>query len=414
MLLEINNSLVQFYFHETDVNYIYSELSLFKLFIARNEFSIAHYHLQKAEKRAITINDFLLLDVIYSEFVQLSTYYGNTKPTVYLQKRSDNNKQLTAIRMLDEALTIMLYELDRNQTFGQSNTQTTKQLNTAIKRFESQKEYNNNTAFKAKLFLAVSQLLISKKDFKTLEAYTIKVFTEFSSKKYFTKSNHDIKLQMLRYICNALFINKKHTEALNYCKLFYTAIKEHNKLLYDKNIFFYYNALANNYSALDPQKAVSVLNEAKKNKAIINHPSHLGFVYFNLAGAYFELKQPKIALKNILSIINHPVFNNLSSEFKIQILIFEILHRIELKDLDYALKQINILLKTYRIFLILPDFTLENELLRLLKLLILKHNFMKNKISEKLVLNFDSYIKSKTSKIFVNYSKWLKEHLIQN
>ncbi len=33
LLLEINNSLVQFYFHETDANYIYSELSLFKLFI---------------------------------------------------------------------------------------------------------------------------------------------------------------------------------------------------------------------------------------------------------------------------------------------------------------------------------------------------------------------------------------------
>ncbi len=112
-----------------------------------------------------------------------------------------------------------------------------------------------------------------------------------------------------------------------------------------------------------------------------------------------------------MSIINHPVFSNLSSEFKIQILIFEILHRVELNDLDYALKQINALLKTYREFLILSDFALDNELLRLVKLLISKHHFMKNKYSKKLVQNFDSYAKSKTSKIFVDYSNWLKEHL---
>lgn len=411
LLNDINNSLVQFYYHETDANYIYSELSLYKVFLARNEYDVAFYHLQKAEKKATSISDFLLLDVIYSEFIQLSTNYGKQKPQFYLEKRNLNFQKLSAIRKLDETLSIVIYELDKNQTFGTSNKQNIKQLDDAIKYFETDNEFKNNVVFKSKLFNGISQLLISKKDFTTLEQYAIRTFNEFERKRYFTKSNHEFKLQILRYICNALFFNGKHKTALEYIELLHKALKEYQKFLYDKHIFFYYNALANNYSVINPQKAIVVLNEARKNLSIINHPSHLGYIYFNLAGAYFGLKQPKVALKNIISIVNHPVFASWSDAFKIQVLIFEVLLRIELNDFNYAQKQIIFIRKTYLKSLQNSGHQADHEFLKLLVSLIQKYDFKKTNLSQKAVsrfLNNNSLIHSSQ---LIDYKEWLNEHL---
>ena len=73
-------------------------------------------------------------------------------------------------------------------------------------------------------------------------------------------------------------------------------------------MFFYYNTLVNNYTVINPDKAIDVLNEAIENKAITSHPTHLGYIYLNLAGAYFDLENYKIALKNILNLYHHPLF----------------------------------------------------------------------------------------------------------
>ena len=347
LLEEIDNSLVQFYFHETDVHFIHSELHLFHTFSLKQEWQVAYYHLQKAEKKALQTNSFLLLEIIYSEFVKLCTYYGKESPQVYIAKRNQNQEKVQEIRHLDDALTTIVYELTKKQTFGKANTTSVAKLNNAIKQVEQKKEFKNNILFKSKLYHAISQILISKKDFTTLESYSIKTYQEFLKKNYFTKSNHDIKLLQLRYICNSLSWNKKHHEALHYCATYYKAMCEHKNLLHDANVFFYYNALANNYSVLNTQKAIDVLTEAKGIAVIANHPSYLGYVYLNLAGAYFDLKQPKLAIKEIIKIYHHPVFERLNQSFKIQILMIDVLLRIECKQVDFAEKQLENILKEY-------------------------------------------------------------------
>ena len=51
LLMEIDTSTVQFYFHKTDTHYIYNELSLYKTYVQKNEWTIALYHLKKAKQK---------------------------------------------------------------------------------------------------------------------------------------------------------------------------------------------------------------------------------------------------------------------------------------------------------------------------------------------------------------------------
>lgn len=411
LLDEIDNSLVQFYFHKIDINYLHSELSLYHIYLAKNEWDVAHYHLARAEKKALAMNHHLLLDVIYTEFISLSIHYGKTSPDFYIKKRNVNNLHLTELRLIDDTIAKVMYDLDRSQTFAKTKTETITILNEAVRFLNSKKELKNNVLFKSKLFTLVSQLFLSKKDFVALESFCINNYNEFIKKNFFSKINHEIKLQMLRYICNTLFINKKNEQALQYIKLFYTAMLEYKQEYYAKNVFFYYNALANNYSVLNPEKAIEALNEAKKTPAIINHPSHLGYVFINLAGAYFDLRQYKLGLKNTLNLYAHPLYENLDTSVKFEIQLLEIILRIETKQFDVAQKLLSAIKKNNTALLANKEYNNELHFLILLEQLITGNSFAKDKISKELITQFLSNVYDKKNNSFVDYKAWLNEKI---
>jgi len=409
LLVEINNSLVQFYCYDSDSHDIYSELSLYKIFLKKNNFELANYHLLRAEKKALIIQDFSMLDLIYTEQINLSIQFGESAPIIFIKKREQNQLKLIEIRALDDSLASIIYELKRNQNFSKTKNQTSLILKNAILNLNSKKEFKNNLVFKTKLFNAISRLLLSQQDYVSLESYTLTTYQEFINKNYFSKANHEIKLQMLAYLCNTLFVNKKHILSLEYIDLLHSAMKEFKNLLYDNYVFFYYNTLVNNYSVIDPDKAIDVLNEAKENKAITSHPTHLGYIYLNLAGAYFDLKQHKIALKHIIKLYNHKLFNTIDSSFKIKIHITEIILRIETNDLEYALKLIENLIKQYKTTFVNKAYKQDFDFISLLHVVIKKYDFEKNKYTKALITTFCNKTYPQASSSIVHYNDWLTE-----
>ncbi len=409
LLIEINNSLVQFYCYDKNSHDIYSELSLFKIFFHKHDYILANYHLSKAEKKAIDIQDFSLLDLIYTEQINLSIQFGESSPAYFIKKREQNIIKLNEIRVLDNSLATIIYDLKRSQNFSKTKNSTANILKNAIDSLNSRKEYTNNLVFKTKLFNAVSKLLLSQQDYESLEKYITLTYFEFHNNSYFSKNNHEIKLQMLAYLCNALFINKKNELSLKYIEELLRAMKEYKNLHYDKYVFFYYNSLVNNYSVISPEKSIRVLNEAMTNKVIIRHPEHLGYIYLNLAGSYFDLKQHKIALKNIIKLYNHKLFYTIDDSFKIKIKITEIILRIETNDNEYALKLIETIYKAYKTNLSLKEFSEDANFISLLVSLIKKHNFNNTKNTRILVKQFCNKNYVETNSRIVNYTDWLRE-----
>jgi len=409
LLFEVNNSLVQFYYKDTDIHYIYGELSLYKIYAAKNEWKIAQYHLNKAEKKALEMQDFAMLDTIYTEQINLSMQYGDLSPAGYKKKRNENRAKLDHLRTLDDALADIIYELKRSQTFTRTKKNTLTVLNRAIRELNRKKHLRNDLTFRIKVYNAISRLLLSKKDFVSLEQYAITTYNEFVANHYFSKNNHAIKLQMLAYICNSLAANKKNALALEFAETLHKAMKEFKNMLYNNYVFFYYNALANNYAVVNPPRAIEVLNEAKSNASISNHPDHLGYIYLNLSGAYFELKNYKTALTHLVKLYSHKLFNSIEEGFKLKIILLEIVLRIELKDYEYSLKLVSGLLKTYKTTLASAEHKQDLDFLILIRQLIDKYGFENTKAARALIHTFCNTSYKQHSTNIVKYNVWLIE-----
>lgn len=411
LLKEIDNSLIQFHFHQSQSQYIYNEIGLYKIFSQRNKLDLAIHHLKKAETKAIESYDYSILDIIYHEFIDVSIQYGAIEPAIYISKRNQNNVILNDLRALDDALALIIFDLKTSQNFSSINFQKSDALNKAIQQLQKKKLFATQVGFKFKMYQAISSLLISQKDFVTLENYSIKTYHDFIKQKNFSESTHRQKLNILVHICNALTANNKNKEALVYLEKLKNVLSEYNNLFYNQYIFFYYNSLANNYSVLNLHKAIDVLNEAKDNLAIQQQETQLGYIYLNLAGAYYDLKEYKLALKNILVLIQNPSFKLLNEAFKLKVHIHEVILRVELNDLEYANKLIKQISKTYRKILKTKEHTEDVDFLFLLSKLILKNQWIVTKKTDELYHLFSKAKYNFSNTGMVNYKKWLNAKL---
>lgn len=414
LLTEVDNSMAQFYFHKTDSHYIYNELELYKTYIQKNKLEIALYHLKKAETKAIESFDYPLLDIIYHEFIDLSSQYGDITPAIYIEKRNKNAILLSELRSLDDALATIIFELKRHQTFSEVNSQKVTRLQKTIEQLKKKKIFASQIGFKIKMYQAISSLLITQKDFTTLETYCISTYNDFTKQHLFTEQTHRTKLTILVHISNALYHTKKHEQALKYLDKLKLAITEFNNLYYNNYVFFYYSSLANNYSILNLLKAVEVLQEAKKTKAIQQQETLLGYIHLNLAGAYYDLKEHKTALKNILMLIQNPAFQLLDDAFKLKVNIHELILRIELQDFEYSTKLIHQLLKSFRKTLKKAEHQQDVEFLLLLDKLIVKNQWHITKKTKELLHQFLTTKHITVANSIVNYKDWLDESVVGN
>lgn len=407
LLTDIDNSMVQFYFHKTDSHYIYNELGLYKTYMAKNKWEIALYHLKKAESKAIESFSYPLLDIIYHEFIDLSSQYGDITPAVYIEKRNNNAVILKDLRNLDDTLATVIFDLKRHHAFSEITIEKQELLSKAIKQLHNNKLFATQLNFKIKMYQAISSLLIAQKDFKTLETYCIKTYTDFEKQKVFSESTHRIKLTMLVHISNALYYGKKNQLALMYLDKLKNAIAEYNHLFYNQFVFFYYSSLANNYSILDLPRSIEVLHEAKNNKAIQEQPSFLSFIHLNLAGAYYDLNEHKIALKNLVKLTQSSSFDGLDEALRLKVKTHELILRIELQDFEYATKQIKETLKYFKKTLKKQEHKQDFDFLTLLNKLILKNQLH---ITKKTKTLLEQFLKTKynvASNSIVDYKKWL-------
>lgn len=144
----------------------------------------------------------------------------------------------------------------------------------------------------------------------------MKTYAEFTKEKLFNQQNHDTKLQLLTYLINSLFKNKKIDLSLSYAEQLQIAMQEYNGFLRDKYLFYYYNSLVINYSVKDIDKAIEILHEAKNNEVVKKLPMYNVFVYLNLAVLNFGKGLFKEALKNLVKPILEDAFSNLDEAFR--------------------------------------------------------------------------------------------------
>lgn len=412
LISDICKSLMVQHFDSESVIQATNLYNLARYYISKNQFTLASHFLAKAEKRALGLENLELLDLIYTEFIQLSHELLHINPETYIFKRKENELRLKSIREIDDILATVKYKLKITQNFSPVDNPVVNMLQETVQRLSHNQELKGSSALRFKIYQAVSQILLQQHDYANLEDYLRITYAEFEDENLFNRSNHQTKLQMLTYMVNALFKNNKLEESLEWAEKLHLAMKAYDNLHYNRFLFFYYNSLVINYSKIDMNKAVAILEELEHNEKLQQTPFYIVFVYLNLSIFHFDMGNYREAIKRLNQLYLHERFENTARPLKFRIAILEILIRLELGDtdfLEYRMKQIG---KDFDEQLKHADNLREATLLELIADMFLRNVSVRDAQLAKRIRNFMQMNSAERQDAeLINYNKWLEKKL---
>lgn len=409
VLEDIGRSLTVNYYDSTVLNYISNNLALSRLFRQKGHYKVSFYYLNKVEKLATSKECIDWLDIIYGDFIQLSHETLEVNPEEYIRKRKENRSKLNKLQEIDDILAALIFRMRVSQNFAKQNTAILDLLQKTVNDFSKSEEVKKSPILRFKIYDSVCRILLQQQNFISLEKYLLKTFTEFTREKLFNQNNHDTKLQMLTYLINSLFKNRKIDLSLEYAERLKNSMEEYNGILKDKYLFYYYNSLVINYSEKDIDKAIEILKEAKNNEVIKKLPIYNVFVHLNLSVLNFGRGTFKEALKNLIKPLMEDAYSNLDEAFRFKLAVFELMIRYELKDHDYLEHKISRLRKEYKIILKKPEYSIQYEMINIMGKMIYAGSLTKDKPLLKRVNLLISSASNRSDSDIVDYSAWLKK-----
>ncbi|MBL0310179.1 MAG: hypothetical protein IPP77_11030 [Bacteroidetes bacterium] len=405
--LGYNLTLLHYGKHET--NGLFLLMSLHNIFMARNQPDIALYYLKKAERRAQQLEHFEMLDMIYASYVRISADLTEINPELYIEQRRENAVKLNRIRETDQVLAAVTYRLKLSQNYGKRDVGLLKLLDHAIKEFAGDDSIRNSKSFQSRMFRAATQILIQNHNFIELEKFSLATYHRFLSEKWFDKTNHETKIQMLIYIINATFKNKKYRESLDFAEILGEELSAHHNLLYDKYLFFYYNALVINYAQLDLNRGLKALEEAEAEMKAKRNPYYNFFILLNKATLLFFQKKYNEAIRNLVKLYVNDHYKNADVSFKLKIAVAECIMQYESGEESTTLKRVEQVKKQFYKQLEIADFKRERFILNLIPQLVVNPSIELNK---KLFREIYRFAKAKVKEAVADgevlrYQSWL-------
>ena len=400
----ILKSLSVHHFSTSDTQNIHHLLGLVQLFNKKGEFKLALHYLKKSEKKAISSESFEMLDIIYSEFIKISREFLSINPEAYIKKRQANYKNLSKLRELDNALSVVSYKLKTTQNFTSKKNEIIPLLENTIGKLVKDKDVLSSIKFRTKIYRAVSQVLLSKREYVALEKYLLQTFTDFETLNIFSEKNHDTKLQMTTYITNSMFKNDKIKESLKWADKLNNFMEEFKGALKSKYQIFYYNALVNNYNVIDKNKSIQILEEIRVSKWMKTNPFLGIFVYINLALNWFDKFEYKKSIKNFQQLQLLDQYKNTDISLRFKWSIGELIVRYQLKDSEFLTFRIKQVQREFKDVLNEQSNLRDKQLIKILKGINGKKTIPP--MTKELVRNFIDQPGDDGE--LINYAGWLK------
>ena len=381
---------------------------LYKIFKSKNKIELAEYYLLRSVKYAESSEQFALLDILYGEMTLLCKDTLHHDPDVFIKKRRENVRMLNNIRTIDEILAVLTYRLKSTQNLS-GTLNVTVEIDETLEKFSTDAETLKSKQFKTKFYKTVSHILIQQKKYPELESFVSKTFDEFNRDNFFTRQNHDIKIEQLVYLINSLLFQHKYKDVLEINERLFSEMLKFDKLLFDKYEYFYYQSKINAYAALDVEKAIEVQKQILEKQKIIKEPNFVAFNYSNLAYLYFIKRNFKQVVKTLQRVYTHDFYGKMDLSIKTELMMIELISRLELQDGDvfeYRLRQIGNELESENKWVKKSVFTLVQVIN-----LVFTNQFKIN--AADIMRNYETYKKQKqkeTPPVF-SIDFWLKEKL---
>lgn len=409
LLEEINKTLVFDNINEIKAINAHYFLSLYHYFMQKNNADLALYYLKRGEKYASETEQHELLDLVYGEFIKLSRVSLTINPEEYINRRRKNEETLNNMRQLDEVMAVLGYRLKMTQNLGSGKSPVLDIYEKTIREFASGDEKGLSPMFRIRIFRAVSQLMIQRKDYDSLEPYLLKVYKDFQEEHIFGKPTHDALIELLIYLVNTFNAKGKFSESLLYLSKLEEALDMYGKLMYNKYVYFYYQAKVASYSKINPDIAIATVHEMLKNKEVVKIPFYQVLAYANLAALQFEKSAYQACLKSLNRVYINDFYPKVDIALRSKLIIQELLARVELGNLDVV---------EYRLDQVRKELEHGDEqydgrelaLVKIIDLMIKKPNYKTSSVFTKAAEKFFQQ-KSANNTELIDYDQWLKKKI---
>lgn len=411
LITELGYSLNTQHVTKFEHSQLYHWLSLYQIFSTRNYQDLALYFLDKACALAERNEHYETLEVIYSGYIKIASERTDIDPEKYITKWRTNSEKLQKIRQTEQVLAALTYRLKLSQNFGKTDVGLLKLLDNTIKEFSNDVSLSNSKSFQTQLFKAITQILIQNHNFSELEKFAVSVYERFLRESWFDKTNHDTKLQMLVYIVNSLFKNRKYNTSLDYAETLGEEMTAYNNLHHDKYLFFYYNALVINYAQIDVARGLKALNELEREMKGIKNTYYEFFILLNRANLLFFMKKFDEAIRNMVRLYGNDHYKLADPSLQLKILVAECIMLCESEDWKYLKKRIEYVRKAYSELLLTALHKRERGVLGILDGFITKGG----EVDKKLRASISKFIGAKVGASsedaeVIRYNVWLQKY----
>ena len=398
---DLNNSMVWQHISKDQQSKSFSFILLSRVFKNKGELDLTYHYLKIAEKEAIKLELFEILAIVYSEIIELSHELISIDLDKYLKLKKENSKSRAEIEDIDTHLAKLMYDIKTKQNFSKSNPALTQLLSTHYQKNANNKKVLNSPRFKLRLFKMYSRLLLQKQDYNNLELYLSESLDDFTKNDLFGRHNHNDKLTLLTYLTNCLHKTNQFKKSLDVAEQLHDAMKEYEGFLYDKYIFYYYNALVLNYAKEDKEKALETLQLAKNNETIKKLPGYTSFIYLNTGLIYYYQEKYNSAKTNISRLIQQEDFLSLDVVFQFKLLIVELIMRLKLDQYELILEKVDEIKSNYKSLISNKKLSRDNKALACIQQLAEGKNLDKKTIM--------SFFENSHEEDIIDYSQWVSK-----
>jgi hypothetical protein len=409
LINDLNDFIALHHFDAGDMHALNRDWVLFHVYLSKQQLDLAYFFLKKAEKKALVLENFEMLDIIYSHLIRLSNEILLVNPEDYIALQKENAHRLNLLRQMDHALAALTYRVRVTQNWAREDVSLTNLLEKTSKEFTSDAQFTKSQLFQTRAYRAVSQLFLQRHQYAQLLEFVSQSYHTFQQKKWFNKDNHELKLQMLTYLVNAAFEVENYNLSLKYGEIQGAELDAFGGILREKFLFFYYNSLALNYMKLDPAKALKIFEqtEAEMKRRKISYYDQ--FIYLNKAIVLHWLGKPDAGIRTLVKLYVLDSFKQTDASFRFRIMVAEQIMQFDAGDKKSFILRLNQLKDDFKDLLAGEDFVIERELLSILAEMISSENYFHDKAiiskAKKFLRAPDKRDKEQAG--IINYNEWL-------
>lgn len=338
--------------------------------------------LKKAEKIALDNEHYELLNNIYH--LQIDSSESEFSPDINsIYKKWKKNKQLVdENEKANIAYNFIKQELNKVKMKAQD-----KDIEKIIDKLLKKYGLNNLVFQRPQILYKVLDLtrkvLLSKKDFYSLEPYIIKTYEQLTATHGFSKRDHFYKINILYMISHILYRNRKFEASNTYLKLMHQAMQEYGSSYHQQFHPKYVMLQAANYTYINENKKsietlTSISGKELKKMSIENQLN----IRMNLAVFYGNEMLYKNA-NQILQTFNHSdnwLEKKMGVEWVLKKNLVEIMLQYELGNIDIVLNRIRTFESNYAQLFNHPIYSRVSLFIKTIKTILDTPNIIQNKV----------------------------------